>query len=265
MKASSVSTRAPSRRFPAATAARRPSARDAGARSQALDRLHAIAEFAADGTLLDANANFLGFIGCTLADVQGQPHAALLPVADREGAIQRQLWTGLATGKAQTVEARYATKDGHELWLSTAFEPLASGTFLCVATDVTERRAIAAEIADLKVRAEITNLTSIVSEADLKGDIVSCNDKFCQVSQYNRDELVGRGHNTTRHPDMPKEVFKELWATIGRGKIFRGVVKNRKKDGTPYYVDAVIAPVLGENGKPRKYIGVRYEDRKSVV
>ncbi len=114
-------------------------------------------------------------------------------------------------------------------------------------------------LAEYKVRAEMTNLTSIVSEADLKGDILSCNDKFCEVSQYGRDELIGRGHNTTRHPDMPKEVFKELWSTIGRGKIFRGVVKNRKKDGTPYYVDAVIAPVLGENGKPRKYIGVRYD------
>jgi methyl-accepting chemotaxis protein len=115
------------------------------------------------------------------------------------------------------------------------------------------------ELAEHRVRAEMTNLTSIVSEADLKGDILSCNDKFCEVSQYGRDELIGRGHNTTRHPDMPKEVFKEVWSTIGRGKTFRGVVKNRKKDGTPYYVDAVIAPVLGENGKPRKYIGIRYD------
>jgi methyl-accepting chemotaxis protein len=119
--------------------------------------------------------------------------------------------------------------------------------------------ALESELAEHKVRAEMTNLTSIVSEADLKGDILSCNDKFCEVSQYGRDELIGRGHNTTRHPDMPKEVFKELWSTIGRGKTFRGVVKNRKKDGTPYYVDAVIAPVLGENGKPRKYIGIRYD------
>ncbi len=115
------------------------------------------------------------------------------------------------------------------------------------------------ENAEYKVRAEITNLTSIVSEADLKGDILSVNDKFCEVSQYHREELIGKGHNTTRHPDMAKEVFKDLWATIGRGKTFRGVVKNRKKDGTPYYVDAVIAPVLGENGKPKKYIGVRYD------
>jgi methyl-accepting chemotaxis protein len=113
--------------------------------------------------------------------------------------------------------------------------------------------------AELKVRTDIMNLTSIVSEADRKGDILNCNEKFLEVSKYPRNELIGHGHNTTRHPDMPKAVFKEMWQTIGRGDIFRGVVKNRAKDGTPYYVDAVIAPILGENGKPKKYLGVRYD------
>ncbi|MDE2417132.1 MAG: PAS domain-containing protein, partial [Burkholderiales bacterium] len=112
---------------------------------------------------------------------------------------------------------------------------------------------------ELKVRSDIMNLTSIVSEADKKGDILNVNQKFLEVSKYPENELIGFGHNTTRHPDMPKEVFKQMWATIGRGDIFRGVVKNRAKDGTPYYVDAVIAPILGENGKPMKYLGVRYD------
>jgi len=115
------------------------------------------------------------------------------------------------------------------------------------------------ELAELRVRASIMDLTSIVSESDLKGDILSINEKFIEISQYSREELVGHPHNTTRHPDMPKETFKELWATIGRGKTFRGIIKNRKKDGTPYYVDAVISPVMGDNGKPKKYIGVRYD------
>jgi len=113
--------------------------------------------------------------------------------------------------------------------------------------------------AELRVRTDIMNVTSIVSEADKKGDILSVNDKFVEISKYNRSELIGAPHNTTRHPDMPKEVFKQLWGTIGRGDIFRGVIKNRAKDGTPYYVDAVVAPILGENGKPMKYLGVRYD------
>ncbi|MGY0196239.1 methyl-accepting chemotaxis protein [Leptothrix sp. BB-4] len=118
---------------------------------------------------------------------------------------------------------------------------------------------LAAAESELKVRTDIMNVTSIVSWSDKKGDILSINDKFMEVSKYGRNELIGHPHNTTRHPDMPKETFKSLWQTIGRGEIFRGVIKNRAKDGTPYYVDAVVAPILGANGKPEKYLGVRYD------
>ena len=127
------------------------------------------------------------------------------------------------------------------------------------------KRRIAELESELKVRTDIMNLTSIVSEADKKGDILSVNQKFLEVSKYPKNELIGFGHNTTRHPDMPKEVFKQMWSTIGRGDIFRGVVKNRAKDGTPYYVDAVIAPILGENGKPMKYLGVRYDITEAEI
>jgi methyl-accepting chemotaxis protein len=113
--------------------------------------------------------------------------------------------------------------------------------------------------AELKVRSDIMDVTSIVSEADKKGDILSVNDKFIEVSKYSREELLGAPHNTTRHPDMPKATFKQLWNTIGHGNVFRGVIKNRAKDGTPYYVDAVVAPIMGPNGKPMKYLGVRYD------
>lgn len=113
--------------------------------------------------------------------------------------------------------------------------------------------------AELKLRTEIMNVTSIVSEADKKGDILSINEKYLEISKYSREELIGHPHNVTRHADMPKETFKQMWSTIGRGNIFRGVIKNRAKDGTPYYVDAVVAPMLGEDGKPVKYLGVRYD------
>ena len=131
------------------------------------------------------------------------------------------------------------------------FERLFSG-------DEINRRLATLE-GELKVRTDIMNMTSIVSESDKKGDILSINDKFIEVSKYGKSELIGHPHSTTRHPDMPKAVFKELWVTIGRGEMFRGIIKNRAKDGVPYYVDAVIAPIMGENGKPMKYLGVRYD------
>ena len=93
---------------------------------------------------------------------------------------------------------------------------------------------------------------------DKKGVITYVNDLFCEVAKYSRDELIGQPHNIVRHPDMPAEAFKSMWETIGRGDIFRAEVKNRNKDGEPYYVDALIAPILGSDGKPEAYIGVRY-------
>ncbi|MFZ2986644.1 methyl-accepting chemotaxis protein, partial [Ideonella sp.] len=127
------------------------------------------------------------------------------------------------------------------------------------------RKRLAEVEAELKVRTDIMNVTSIVSESDKKGDILNVNEKFIEVSKYRREELIGHPHNTTRHPDMPKETFKQLWQTIGRGDIFRGIIKNRAKDGTPYYVDAVVAPILGENGKPMKYLGVRYDITEAEI
>ena len=114
-------------------------------------------------------------------------------------------------------------------------------------------------IEEMNARIDIMNTTSIVSEADLKGDIIAANDKYVEISKYSREEMMGHPHSITRHPDVPKEIFKTMWQTIGRGEIFRGIIKNRAKDGTPYYVDAVIKPIMGSNGKPRKYLGVRYD------
>lgn len=144
------------------------------------------------------------------------------------------------------------------MWIIASYNPILNddGRVIKVikfATDITDSKT------ELLVRTQIMNLTSIVSEANLKGDILSVNEKFVEVSKYSKEELIGQPHNTTRHPDMAKEVFKEMWSTIGRGNIFRGIVKNRAKDGTPYYVDAVIAPIMGNNGKPKKYLGVRYD------
>jgi methyl-accepting chemotaxis protein len=125
---------------------------------------------------------------------------------------------------------------------------------------VENQKVVDAVNREMEARIKLMDELCIVSETDLRGFITYVNDKHCEVSQYTREELIGSNQNMVRHPDMSKEVFKELWSTIGRGQIFRGPVKNRKKDGTPYYVDGVFAPVLGENGKPIKYIGVRYEN-----
>lgn len=157
-----------------------------------------------------------------------------------------------STENKKTMEIETLEKQGHNLDLEGA-------------NNADLRKALEEMQRELKTRMDQINVACVVSEADLKGDITYVNDLLCEVSQYTREECIGQPHSMFRHPDMPKSVFKEMWSTIGKGNIFRGVVKNRKKDGNPYWVDALIAPVLGANGKPVKYIGVRYVITEQVL
>jgi len=86
----------------------------------------------------------------------------------------------------------------------------------------------------------------ILSETDTRGVITYANRRFSKVSGYDRDELIGKEHNIVRHPDMPKEVFRELWATIQSGSVWEGVIKNLRRDGRYYWVHAYITPVWRE-------------------
>lgn len=159
------------------------------------------------------------------------------------------------------IEIQFKNSNGRNIYFIGNTEPYKNDDthYHFIGIDVTELKA------ELQVRIDIMNQTSIVSEANLRGDILNINEKFINTSKYSKDELIGKPHNTTRHPDMSKDVFKSMWSTIGSGQIFRGIVKNRAKDGTPYYVDAVIAPILGENGKPQKYLGVRYDITEAEI
>ncbi len=101
--------------------------------------------------------------------------------------------------------------------------------------------------------------SSIVSKADPHGIITYVNGKFCELSGYSEKELIGRSHNIVRHPDMPRDAFKEMWKTLKSKKIWQGVVKNKTKEGGYYIVDATVIPVLDGIGEVIEYIGVRHD------
>ncbi|HVI49930.1 MAG TPA: methyl-accepting chemotaxis protein [Candidatus Sulfotelmatobacter sp.] len=98
--------------------------------------------------------------------------------------------------------------------------------------------------------------TNIVSKTDLHGRITFVNQDFIDISGYDRDELVGAPHNILRHPHMPKEAFADLWATVKAGRPWRGLVKNRCKNGDHYWVDANVTPLM-ENGRVAGFISIR--------
>lgn len=230
---------------------------------QALNKVQMMIECDVDCKIQNCNDVFLKTTGYIEEELIGKYFSELFEEESMKENV-KAIWGRVSESEPAIGEYKLVNKAGVEIWIQSSFNPIieANGKMnkvLVLANDITALKA------ELQVRASIMDVTSIVSESDLKGNILSINPKFCEVSQYASDELIGFGHNKTRHPDMPKDVFKQLWATIGKGKIFRGVVKNMKKDGTPYYVDAVIAPILGSNGKPRKYLGVRYDITEAEI
>lgn len=104
----------------------------------------------------------------------------------------------------------------------------------------------------------------LVSKTDLKGIITYANDAFIQMSGFSKEELYGKNHNLVRHPDMPEEAFEDLWSTVKSGRPWRGIVKNRRKDGDFYWVDAMVVP-LRKNNQTIGFMSVRREPSREQV
>lgn len=114
-------------------------------------------------------------------------------------------------------------------------------------------------IRQLKSYKDAMDVNSIVTIADTNGKIKYANEKFYEVCKFTKEEVLGKSHNIVRHPDIPKEVFKEMWDTIQSKKIWHGKLKNLTKDGETYIVQTAIVPILDENGEIEEYIATRYE------
>jgi len=109
----------------------------------------------------------------------------------------------------------------------------------------------------LKEYEEVTNESSIVSKTDINGFITYVNDKFCNISGYSKDELVGNKHNMIRGQNTPDEVFERLWDTIKNKKqVFKAILQNKTKNGKNYYIDATIKPILDSDGKIVEFIAL---------
>lgn len=161
------------------------------------------------------------------------------------------------TQKLVHFEDYYAALDK---WYEISAYPTENGLSVYF-KDVTDKKLVEEEL--LKRLKEISDYkyaideSSIVAITNQKGILTYVNANFCKISKYSSEELLGQDHRIVNSGYHPKEYIKQLWTTIANGKVWKGELKNKAKDGTPYWVDTTIVPFLNEDGKPYQYVAIR--------
>ena len=178
------------------------------------------------------------------------------------------MWHTIRDLKEQWMgEVKNKKKDGSYYIVQAVINPILDTNgnileYIAMRIDITEmydaKQQIESQTKLLNEYKDAVDSASIVSKTNTKGIITFVNDRFCNLSGYTRKELIGKNHNFVRHPDMPASAFKEMWHTIQTLKqTWRGEVKNLKKDGGYYIVNATINPILDIDGNVVEYIAMR--------
>jgi len=240
----------------------------------ALDESAIVAITDQKGVIKHVNDYFCRISKYSREELLGQDHR-IINSTYHDKAFIADLWRTIANGKTWKGELKNKAKDGSYYWVDTTIVPFLNELgkpyqYVAIRSDISERKEAESEIErtvkELSAYKYALDVSAIVAITDQKGIIKHVNDNFCRISKYNRDELLGQDHRIINSSYHDKSFIADLWRTIATGKIWKGELKNKAKDGTYYWVDTTIVPFLNEHGKPYQYVAIRSDitDRKEA-
>lgn len=230
---------------------------ESNAQARAVDRSQATIEFKMDGTIVNANENFLTLMDYSLAEIKGQHHRMFVETKEYSSENYKQFWAALNRGEYQTAEFKRYGKNGKEVWLQATYTPIldASGVptkVIKFASDITENKKRTQEFTS---QIEAINRAQATIEFLVDGTILSANDIFLNTMGYSLSEIEGKHHRMFVEPSyINSEEYKQFWASLARGEFQTAEYKRIAKGGREVWLQATYNPILDLNGKPYKVI-----------
>lgn len=236
--------------------------------------IHAgVARLDADGRYLYVNDYLTRFLGKPAEAILGHLFEEFVVSTHKAEACYH--WAKAMSGYPSSYDGLRTGADGQEVYISAWITPErnAQGEIIgavFVVIDITEqwrmKQRLSESVAQVSDLRTALDAHAIVAVTDAKGVILSVNDKFCDISQYSQEELVGRTHSVINSKHHPKSFFDKLWRTIAGGEVWSGEICNRAKDGHLYWVNTTIVPFCDPEGRPVRYVAIRADitERKRV-
>lgn len=223
----------------------------------ALNKSHSIIQFNPDGTVIDANQNFLDALEYSLSEIKGKHHRIFVASDQRDTPEYQNFWLSLSGGAHQEAEFERITKSGKVIWIQATYMPVLSITgaverIVKVATLTTDRKQI---MADYASQINAIKLTQAVIEFELDGTVITANDIFLDTLGYTLKEVQGKHHSMfLDRENRSSESYKEFWKNLRKGEFQNGEYVRLSKAGKHVWIQASYTPIFDLSGNPVKIV-----------